>query len=210
MWWAFRPLSAYLAVARRTMLKRVPLLLQDPVLSLRRNRLKRYSTTLLLFLLAVTCAFPLASLAQRKARKPAAVKPTPTPTPDLRVEAGQVAEQIKNISKFIYIYGKVVNGFELADEQARTGKMTPAATEQNRKSKEALLANIRNLRGGVEGVAQNFRNNPRLQVQALKLSFAIDAVREAEQLATAGRYDEAGKSFVTVIERLTDIVLAMR
>ena len=172
--------------------------------------MKRYSTTLLIILLAVTCAFPLASLAQRKARKPAAVKPTPTPTPDLRVEAGQVAEQIKNFSKFIYIYGKVVNGFELADEQARTGKMTPAATEQNRKSKEALLANIRNLRAGVEGVAQTFRNNPRLQVQALKLSFAIDAAREAEQFATAGRYDDAGKSFVAVIERLTDIVLVMR
>lgn len=193
------------------MLKRNPLVyIQDPVLSQRRNRLKRYSITLLLLLLALTSAFPLVSLAQRKTRKPAVTKPTPTPTPDLRVEAGQVAEQIKNFSKFIYIYGKVVNGFELADEQARTGKMTPAAAEKNRESKEALLTNIRNLRGGVEGLAQSFRNNPRLQVQALKLSFAIDAARDAEKLATAGRYDEAGKSFVTVIERLTDMVLAMR
>ena len=172
--------------------------------------MKRYSTTLLLLLLALASAFPLVSLAQKKTRKTAVTKPTPTPTPDFRVEAGQVAEQIKNFSKFIYIYGKVVNGFELADEQARTGKMTPAAAEKNRESKEALLANIRNLRGGVEGLAQSFRNNPRLQVQALKISFAIDAARDAEKLATAGRYDEAGKSFVTVIERLTDMILAMR
>ncbi|MGH9802718.1 MAG: hypothetical protein ACRD82_20315 [Blastocatellia bacterium] len=171
--------------------------------------MKRYSTTVLMLLLAVACAFPLASVAQKKTRRPAPA-PKPTPTPDLRVEAGQIAEQVKNFSKFIYIYGKVVNGLEVADDQARTGKMTPEAAAQNRKSKDALIANIRNLKIGVENLTQSFRNNTRLQVQALKLSFAIDAARDAEQLATAGRYDEAGKSLVTVIERLTDTVLAMR
>lgn len=172
--------------------------------------MRRYSITVLTLLIAMTCAFPLVSMAQKKTRKPAAPAPKPTPTPDLKVEAGQVAEQIKNFSKFIYIYGKVVNGFELADEQARTGKMTPAATVKNRESKDALIANIRNLKIGVENLTQSFRNNSRLQVQALKLSFAIDAARDAENLASAGRYDEAGKSLVTVIERLTDTVLAMR
>lgn len=171
--------------------------------------MKRYSTTILMLLLAVVCSFPLASVAQKKTRR-SVPAPKPTPTPDLKVEAGQLAEQIKNFSKFIYIYGKVVNGFELADEQARTGKMTPAATAKNRESKEALITNIRNLKTGVENLTQSFRNNSRLQVQALKLSFAIDAARDAEQLAAAGRYDEAGKSLVTVIERLADTMLAMR
>lgn len=164
----------------------------------------------MIFLLTVVCSYPLSSLAQRKTRKPAAPVVKPTPTPDLRVEAGQVAEQIKNFSKFVYIYGKVVNGFEVADDQARTGKMTPDAAAKNRDSKDALVANIRNLKIGVENLTQSFRNNPRLQVHALKLSFAIDAARSAEQLASTGRYDDAGKSLVTVIERLTDTVLAMR
>ena len=171
--------------------------------------MKRYSTTLLILLLVVTCAFPLASLAQRKGRKTTPVV-KPTPTPDLRVEAGQVADQVKNFSKFIYIYGKVVNGFELADDQARSGSMTPAAAAKNRESKDALLANVRNLRLGVENLTQTFRSNPRLQVYALKLSFAVDAARDAERLATDGRYDDAGKSLVTVIARLTDTMLSMR
>jgi hypothetical protein len=164
----------------------------------------------MIFLLAVICSYPLSSLAQKKTRNRAAPVVKPTPTPDIRIEAGLVAEQIKNFSKFIYIYGKVVNGFEVADDQARTGKMTPDAAAKNRESKEALVANIRNLKTGVENLTQSFRSNSRLQVQALKLSFAIDAARSAEQLASAGRYDEAGKSLVTVIERLTDTVLAMR
>lgn len=170
--------------------------------------MKRYSITSLILLLAIACVFPLASIAQKQ-RKPTP-KPTPTPTPDLRVESGQIADQIKNFSKFIYIYGKVVNGFELADEQARSGKMSPAAAAKNRESKDALIANMRNLKIGVDNLTQSFRNNPRLQVAALKLSFAIDAARDAEQLATAGRYDDAGKSLVAVIERLTDTVLTMK
>jgi len=175
--------------------------------------LKRFSTVALTLLFLIVCAFPLVSVAQRKSgtkRRTTATKPKPTPTPDLRVEAGQVADQIKNFSKFIYIYGKIVNGFEMADEQARLGEMKPDVAARNQQSKAALVNNVRSLKTGVESLAQSFQNNPRLQVQYLKLSFAVDAANEAEKLAAAGRYDEAGKSLVTVIERLTDTVLAMR
>jgi len=176
--------------------------------------LKRHSTIALLIVLAALCAFPLASIAQKKStgargRRPAA-KPTPTPTPDLKVEAGQVAEQIKNFSNFIYVYGKVVNGLEIAEEQAKENKVSSAAAAQNQKSRDALVQNIRNMKVGVDNLARSFQNNPRLQVLSLKVAFAVDAANNAEKLAAAGRYDEAGKALVTVIERLTDTVMAMR
>lgn len=175
--------------------------------------MKRYSTTVLLVVLAAVLAFPLASIAQKKSpakRRPAAAKPTPTPTPDTKIEAGQVAEQIKNFSKFIYVYGKVVNGLEVAEDQAKQNKMSPTAAEKNQQSRDALVRSIRNLKVGLDGVARNFQNNPRLQVQYLKIAFAVDAANDAEKFATAGRYDEAGKALVIVIERLTDTVMAMR
>jgi len=175
--------------------------------------LKRHSTVLLLLLLAVVCAFPLASIAQKKstaARKRPAAKPTPTPTPDLKQEAGQVAEQIKNFSKFIYVYGKIVNGLQIAEDQTKEGKMSSAAAAKVQQGKDSLVQNVRNLRVGLENLAHNFQNNPRLQIQYLKLAFAVDAAGDAEKLAVAGRYDDAGKSLVTVVERLTDTVMAMR
>lgn len=138
------------------------------------------------------------------------MKPTPTPTPDLKVEAGQVAEQIKNVSKFIYVYGKIVNGLELSEEQARQKQVSPAAAAKNRENKDALVTSIRNLRVGVGNLARNFQNDSRLQIQYLKVAFAVDAADEAEKLAAAGRYDEAGKSLVTLIERLTDAAIATR
>ncbi|MBL8186788.1 MAG: hypothetical protein JNK38_02205, partial [Acidobacteria bacterium] len=150
--------------------------------------------------------FPLASLAQKKPVRRAPAAPKPTPTPDLKVEAGQIAEQIKNFSKFIYIYGKIINGFEVADEQAREGKMTPAAATKNRESKEALVGSVRNLKVGLDNLTRSFQNNPRLQVQSLKVAFAADAAAEAEKLAAAGCFDEAGKALVIVIERLTNVI----
>ena len=175
--------------------------------------MRRYSTIALLIVLTTLCTFPLVSIAQKKStgtKGRRVAKPTPTPMPDTRVEAGQVAEQIKSFSKFIYVYGKVVNGLAVAEDQVKQGKMSPAAATQNQQSKDALVQNIRNLKTGLEGVARNFQNNSRLQIQYLKIAFAVDAAGDAERLAAAGRYDEAGKSLVTVIERLTDTVMAMR
>ena len=172
--------------------------------------MRRYSTVALMLALAAIITFPLASNAQKPKRRPAAPKPTPTPTPDFRVEAGQVAEQIKNVSKFIYVYGKIVNGLELSQEQEKQNKVSPAAAAKNRENKDALVASIRNLRAGVENLARNFQSNPRLQVQYLKVSFAVDAAGDAEKLATVGRYDEAGKSLIALVERLADTMIALR
>ena len=175
--------------------------------------MRRYSTIALLIALTALCAFPLVSIAQKKptgTKNRRVVKPTPTPTPDTRVEAGQVAEQIKSFSKFVYVYGKVVNGLEVAEDQAKQNKVSAAVAAKNQQSRDALVQNIRNLKAGLDGVARNFQNNSRLQIQYLKIAFAVDAAGDAERLAAAGRYDEAGKSLVTVIERLTDTVMAMR
>jgi hypothetical protein len=140
------------------------------------------------------------------------VKPTPTPAPvaDFKAEAGQVAEQIKNVSKFIYIYGKIVNGLEVAEEQERQGKVSPTAATKNRESRDAIVTSIRNLKAGLANLGRNFQGNPRLQVQYLKLNNAVDAVNDAERLASAGKYDDAGKSLVTAVDRLTDTVIALR
>jgi hypothetical protein len=159
-------------------------------------------------LIALACFLQTDSLAQRKpSRRPA---PAPTPMPDMRPEALQVAAQIKNVSNFIYIFGKIVNGLEVAEDQAKRNEAPPAVQAQTKKSKDALVANINGLRAGLGNLSRSFQANPRLQAQYLKLSYATEAAANAERLAAAGRYDEAGKSLVTVIERLTDTIVSMR
>lgn len=148
------------------------------------------------------------SFAQRTKRRPAT--PAPTPVPDMRPEALQVAEQIKNVSRFTYTYGKVVYSLQIADEDAKRGQASPTVLEANKKSKDALITTINGLRTGLNTVAAKFQANSRLQVQYLKISFAAEAIATAEQLAKAGQYDEAGKALVTAVERLTDTLTTMR
>jgi hypothetical protein len=171
--------------------------------------LKRISIFVIAALTAIVFAQQDFSLAQKK--KPTrSAKPAPTPVPDMREEASQVATQIKNISNFIYIYGKIVYSLEVADEQAKNQQTSPEIQAKNQKSKDALILRFRDLRAGLDNLAKSFQANPRLQVQYLKLTFATDAVINAERLAAAGRYEEAGKTLVLVIERLTDTVISMR
>ena len=169
-------------------------------------------------LIAIGAASQARSLARQQKQQPKqhqkrptrGAKPTPTPTPDMRAEASEVATQIKNVSNFIYIYGKVVNGLEVADDQAKSNQASPEIQAKIKESKDKLIAKIRDVRIGLEDLANGFQANPRLQVQFLKVSYATEAVVNAERLAAAGRYNDAGKFLVTVVERLTDTIISMR
>ncbi|MGH9753879.1 MAG: hypothetical protein ACREA2_13955 [Blastocatellia bacterium] len=183
--------------------------------------MKRVSIFIAIVLIALSAASQAYSLARRqqqqqqqprrRPKKPLQrAKPTPTPTPDMRAEASQVATQIKNVSNFIYIYGKIVSSLEIAEEQSRNNLTSPEIVARNKQSKDVLIGRIRDLRAGLDDMANSFRANPRLQVQYLKLSYASDAVFNAERLAAAGRYNEAGQSLITVVERLTDALVSMR
>jgi hypothetical protein len=186
--------------------------------ALEESLLKRVSIFTIMVLITIGAASQARSLARQQKQQPKqhqkrptrGAKPTPTPTPDMRAEASEVATQIKNVSNFIYIYGKVVNGLEVADEQAKSNQASPETQAKIKESKDKLIAKIRDVRIGLEDLANGFQANPRLQVQFLKVSYATEAVVNAERLAAAGRYNDAGKFLVTVVERLTDTIISMR
>lgn len=177
------------------------------------------SLTIILFLIFVTAQIHAQSTTPQtqkpttqtpvkpkpKKRKPPT--PPPAPIPDMRSEATQVAAQINNISRFLFIYGKVVNGIELSEQQAKNNPGKPAAPPQN---KELIIKYIRDLRTGLNGVAINFQGIPRLQTQYLKISAAAQALDNAELLASSGRFDDAGRSMISAVEKLTEAMLSMK
>lgn len=165
--------------------------------------------TLLVIFLVPTTLFAQKKPAPRTRRTPAAPAPAPEAV-NFTEAANKVAEQLKLVSRFIYVYGKVANGLELAEEQAKRGETSPAITARNQQAKQSTVANIAALKAGIDKVALELKSNERLQVQYLKLTGASDAVSNAEQLATAGRFDDAGKSLVLAVERLAETIIALR
>ena len=148
-----------------------------------------------------------------RSRPRTTAKPTPTPTPpsnSLSAQAPYVAEQLKIVTRFVYVYGKIANGLELADEQSRRGELSEAAEAKNLQTKQAVANNISGVRQGLETLARRFQTDAQAQVQYLKVSYAAEATANAERLVISGRFDEAGKSLVQAVERLTDVLLALR
>jgi hypothetical protein len=183
--------------------------------------LHQHKLPVLLFtLLALSLFVTTPALAQKgkKVTKPATkgIKPRlesaePVPPPiNLAAEAALVAEQIKLITRFTFVYGKVMNSLEMAAEEEKKGRASAAVIEQTRKGREALVANIADLALGLDKVVARLQANPRLQVQYLKVSYAVEPLSNARQNAAAGQLNEAGKWLVLSVERLTDALLALR
>ncbi|MCI0338918.1 MAG: hypothetical protein L0226_15195 [Acidobacteria bacterium] len=174
--------------------------------------MKRYTILTLTILLALVCAHQTPSNSQTRPKRRAT--PTPAPVIDMRPEATRVADQIKNFSRFLYIYGKVQNSIEFAEEEAKRAQANPKVAAPNpalnKKNKDDIVASINGLRTGLATLVNSWQGNPRLQIQYLKISYAAEATASAEQLATAGRYRDAGNALITAVERLTDTLISMR
>lgn len=168
----------------------------------------------IILLLSLLFALPLPALPQERSG-PSKAQKQPTPAlkrapPDLRVQATQVAEQLKLLTRFLYLYGRISAGLEAADEQARRGETSEALLAKHRQNKASVAANINDLRAGLEKLEQGFHANPRLHRQYLKLLRASEVAVSAEQLAAANRFDEAGRALVGVAERLADLAVDVR
>jgi hypothetical protein len=135
---------------------------------------------------------------------------TPPAPPVFREEAAALAEQLKVVTRFLYLYGRVANGLETADAQEKRGELSRTLIEQNKQNKTRVVENIRTLRAGLDGLLTRFQNNSKLQPQAFKILSATEDAANAEQLAANGRFDEAGRLLVKVAEKLAEVTVETR
>jgi hypothetical protein len=164
-----------------------------------------------LVFIATVILFALPCFAQK--RKPAPVRSPKIVEPvkvDTRLEATQISDTVKAFTRFIYIYGKVMNGLEFAEEQAKKSKPTPAIIEKNVELKNRVAGGMTGLKDQIEKLGMVLQANPKLQIQYVNLAGVTQKISEAIQLLEANQFDGAGRSLVTASERLTDILLQTR
>lgn len=124
--------------------------------------------------------------------------------------ATRVAEQIKNLTRFVYLLGGVAKGIEQIDEAARRSEASPAALQQNQQNKAIVKTSLQNVRVGLDQLEISFRSTPELEQYYLKLAGSASGAATAEDQAAAGHFDQAGRTMLGVVNRLTDVLLAMR
>ncbi len=170
--------------------------------------MKRITITLLtLILLAPSTAF--SQTRSRSSRQKSTAPAASQRAAQVRTQgATRVADQIKNLTKFMYILGGVTSSIAAVEEAARRSGASPA--DQTAQSKALVKGTIQNIREGLDKLEIGFRATPELQPYYIKLAGVAAGAATAEERAAANQFDAAGRQLLNVVNRLTDVLLLMR
>jgi hypothetical protein len=124
--------------------------------------------------------------------------------------AARVADQIKILTRFLYLLGGVAKSIEAADAAQQRNEASPAVIEQTQKSKASVKSSLRNVREGLDKLETDFRGTPELVRYYTRLVGSAAGAATAEEQAGANQFDQAGRSLLSVVNRLTDVLLEMR
>ena len=171
--------------------------------------MKRIAITLLTALLLA----PSTTLGQTR-RRTTPRQPTTTATQQVTqvrtAGANRVGEQIKLLSRFLYVLGGVNSGLTPADEAARRNEAPPAVVQKTQQTKVGVRTNIQNFREGLDKLEIDFRAAPELQPFYIKLAGVAAGAATAEELASGNQFDRAGRTLLDVVNRLADVLVIMR
>ena len=165
--------------------------------------------------LLITMLFlvPVTGFSQTRRRSSRAPRPNITQQRTAQVQrqgAIRVAEQIKILTRFIYLLGGVAKTLEGVNEAARRSQPSAAATQQTERSKAVIRNSIRDVRAGLDQLEVEFRTTPELQRYYISLAGVAAGAAAAEEQAAANQFDKAGRTLLDVVNRLTDALLEMR
>jgi hypothetical protein len=124
--------------------------------------------------------------------------------------AMEVANQIKNLTRFIYVLGGVSKGIEQTEDAVRRNEASPNIVAQLQKDKATVKQSLQSVREGLDKLEVKFRSTPDLNRYYTDLVGSAAGAANAEDQASAGHLDQAGRSLLGVVNRLTDVLLEMK
>jgi hypothetical protein len=181
-----------------------------------KTTLKPIATTLLTLPLALLLLAPSTAFSQTRNRPTSRQKPSTSTAATQKLAqvrtqgATRVADQMKFLTKFIYLLGGVTSGIAAVDEAERRKEASPAVIQQNQQSKAQVRTSIQGFRESLDKLEIDFRATPELQPYYIKLAGVAAGAATAEELAAKNQFDAAGRQLLNVINRLTDVLLLMR
>ena len=121
----------------------------------------------------------------------------------------RVSNQIKVLTRFLYLFGRISNGIETTDEATRRGSLPPEAAAATDKTKAGIRDNLRSVREGLDQLENYFRTTPGLEPYYTRIAGVAAGAADAEDKAAAGQLDGAGRTLIDVVNRLTDALSQM-
>jgi hypothetical protein len=167
-------------------------------------------------LLLLPAADAAAAQRQRRttpARRPAARTPARTPaasTSTINEARIRLADELKTLTRFLYLYGRTSVSMESNEKQAgEGGQVSPEAQAILNRSRTTVLGSLGNIRDRLDKLELYFRTTPGLEQHYTRLSGVAATATSAAQRANAGQLDAAGRSLIEVANQLADVLLDM-
>jgi hypothetical protein len=174
--------------------------------------LKRISMIILAGLLMLTAATAFAQTRTRRStsgrrgtRAASTRNPSTTPASSIRPAATRLAEQIKSLGKFLFLYGPISKELANSEAGARNNQSNDAAQRNRAKLRDVFEG----YRVQMDELETLFSSTSELRQYYPRLLGVAASASRGEELVAAGRYDEAGRSLLDVMNRLTDVLLEM-
>lgn len=178
--------------------------------------MKKLSTNIKFIGLAVLCVFVLTFSAAAQKKRSTRSKKTVAAKPNAAANAAAIAageqrvsDQIKTLSRFIYLLGSSTTLIKAVDEDAKKGKLSQSAIQQSEAGKKGLILTIVTFKNALLKLEDDFRANPALRPYLLQLTGVGELAETAEQQARANNFDQAGRTMLEVLNQLTDTLQAM-
>ncbi|HVF43065.1 MAG TPA: hypothetical protein VM936_08645 [Pyrinomonadaceae bacterium] len=114
----------------------------------------------------------------------------------------QLADLSKDMTRFLYLYGRISKDLELTGAQAGSADAASQA-------RSGLIENVRAMRDRLDQLESQFRFTQGLERQYQTLQGVSARADQAAQQVSAGRYDQAGRTLVEISSQLTDVLLEM-
>jgi single-stranded DNA-specific DHH superfamily exonuclease len=132
----------------------------------------------------------------------------------IEVRAGRerIAIQIKALSQFLFLLGGISKSIETAEQLHRNHEESALAlpVDQIERNKIKLRESFRSVSVGLNELESSFRSNAALQSYYPILAGVARIGQTAESQAASNKFDDAGRSLTTAVNKLADALAALR
>ncbi|MGA9995732.1 MAG: hypothetical protein WBP93_09970 [Pyrinomonadaceae bacterium] len=132
-----------------------------------------------------------------------------TPALSSRAQAAsQLSEQIKSIARFLYLFGPISR--ELASSDAAAQSNPQGSSQTMERNKVKLREAFHAYRVKMDELENLFSTSQELRPFYPGLLGIASSAGAAEDQITANRYEQAGRSLLDVLNRMTDVLRDLR
>jgi hypothetical protein len=154
--------------------------------------------------------FPASGSAQTRTRRstpqrrraPAASSATRLDQTKVNAVRLQLAVMSKDMTRFVYVYGRISKDLELTGAQAESSEVT-------NRTKAGLVENIRAMGDRLDKLESQFRFTPGLDRQYRTIEGVSRQIETAVQQVNGNRFNQAGDTLVAISARLTDALIEL-